>query len=574
MGGVTGAEVYTLLGEHAGVESIGIRADLAPLGGLAVGGAAAALGGLRGLPGDAAPGGRRVAPASRGRSSSPGAGTLAGLVPVGAWTLLLATLGLAASALAPAAVLACWSERATARGTAEAPGPGCWCSCSWPSRGVAEPGEPRGGVGERRPGGARRGRRAGPPPGRLVPAVARDVLRAEPAASRPRRALGRRCRRGRGRAEDASGRASGSPRGCVRAERRQEWIVTTMASDRIVIRGAREHNLKNVDLEIPRDRLVVITGLSGSGKSTLAFDTIYAEGQRRYVESLSAYARQFLEQMEKPDVDSIEGLSPAISIEQKTTSKNPRSTVGTVTEIYDYLRVLYARDRHAALPAVRPGHRRPDRPADGRPRADPAGRHPGGRARPRRAGPQGRVPEAPLRPAPAGLRARPGERDRAGPRRGDRARQEQEAHDRGGRRPPGHPRYGRGAPRRLPRDGPPARGGRGRRRGARTAARPGCSRSASPASAAGSRFPRSRRGCSPSTIRTARAPRAGASGPGSSSIPISSCRTRGSRWPRGRSRPGPGGSRSTSGRPWPCSRGSAASAWRLPGRSSRRRRAS
>jgi len=116
-----------------------------------------------------------------------------------------------------------------------------------------------------------------------------------------------------------------------------------MANDRIVVRGAREHNLKNIDLEIPRDQLVVITGLSGSGKSSLAFDTIYAEGQRRYVESLSAYARQFLEQMEKPEVDSIEGLSPAISIEQKTTSKNPRSTVGTVTEIYDYLRVLFAR---------------------------------------------------------------------------------------------------------------------------------------------------------------------------------------------------------------------------------------
>jgi excinuclease ABC subunit A len=116
-----------------------------------------------------------------------------------------------------------------------------------------------------------------------------------------------------------------------------------MASDRIIVRGAREHNLKNIDLEIPRDQLVVITGLSGSGKSSLAFDTIYAEGQRRYVESLSAYARQFLEQMEKPEVDSIEGLSPAISIEQKTTSKNPRSTVGTVTEIYDYLRVLFAR---------------------------------------------------------------------------------------------------------------------------------------------------------------------------------------------------------------------------------------
>src|ERR1700684_2173262 len=113
-------------------------------------------------------------------------------------------------------------------------------------------------------------------------------------------------------------------------------------ADRIVIKGAREHNLKNIDLEIPRDRLVVVTGLSGSGKSSLAFDTIYAEGQRRYVESLSAYARQFLEQMEKPDVDLIDGLSPAISIEQKTTASNPRSTVGTVTEIYDYLRLLFA----------------------------------------------------------------------------------------------------------------------------------------------------------------------------------------------------------------------------------------
>src|ERR1700692_3896318 len=111
----------------------------------------------------------------------------------------------------------------------------------------------------------------------------------------------------------------------------------------IKIRGAREHNLKNIDLTIPRDKLVVFTGLSGSGKSSLAFDTIYAEGQRRYVESLSAYARQFLEMMQKPDVDQIDGLSPAISIEQKTTSKNPRSTVGTVTEIYDYMRLLWAR---------------------------------------------------------------------------------------------------------------------------------------------------------------------------------------------------------------------------------------
>ena len=111
----------------------------------------------------------------------------------------------------------------------------------------------------------------------------------------------------------------------------------------ISIRGAREHNLKNIDLDLPRDRLVVLTGLSGSGKSSLAFDTIYAEGQRRYVESLSAYARQFLEMMQKPDVDQIDGLSPAISIEQKTTSRNPRSTVGTVTEIYDYMRLLFAR---------------------------------------------------------------------------------------------------------------------------------------------------------------------------------------------------------------------------------------
>ncbi|GAC41364.1 excinuclease [Paenibacillus popilliae ATCC 14706] len=119
--------------------------------------------------------------------------------------------------------------------------------------------------------------------------------------------------------------------------------VNTLASEHIVIKGARAHNLKNIDVTIPRDKFVVLTGLSGSGKSSLAFDTIYAEGQRRYVESLSAYARQFLGQMEKPDVDSIDGLSPAISIDQKTTSRNPRSTVGTVTEIYDYVRLLYAR---------------------------------------------------------------------------------------------------------------------------------------------------------------------------------------------------------------------------------------
>ncbi|MBQ6974876.1 MAG: excinuclease ABC subunit UvrA, partial [Oscillospiraceae bacterium] len=114
-------------------------------------------------------------------------------------------------------------------------------------------------------------------------------------------------------------------------------------ANEILIKGARENNLKNVDVAIPRDKMVVLTGLSGSGKSSLAFDTIYAEGQRRYVESLSSYARMFLGQMDKPDVDYIEGLSPAISIDQKTTSKNPRSTVGTVTEIYDYMRLLWAR---------------------------------------------------------------------------------------------------------------------------------------------------------------------------------------------------------------------------------------
>ena len=121
-------------------------------------------------------------------------------------------------------------------------------------------------------------------------------------------------------------------------------------ADRLVVRGAREHNLRDVSLDLPRDRLIVFTGLSGSGKSSLAFDTIYAEGQRRYVESLSAYARQFLGQMDKPDVDFIEGLSPAISIDQKSASRNPRSTVGTITEVYDYLRLLYARIGHPHCP--------------------------------------------------------------------------------------------------------------------------------------------------------------------------------------------------------------------------------
>ena len=122
-----------------------------------------------------------------------------------------------------------------------------------------------------------------------------------------------------------------------------KFLVRALQHQTISVRGARTHNLKNIDLDIPRNQLVVITGLSGSGKSSLAFDTLYAEGQRRYVESLSTYARQFLQLMDKPDVDVIEGLSPAISIEQKATSHNPRSTVGTVTEIHDYLRLLFAR---------------------------------------------------------------------------------------------------------------------------------------------------------------------------------------------------------------------------------------
>ena len=143
----------------------------------------------------------------------------------------------------------------------------------------------------------------------------------------------------------------------------------------IRIRGARTHNLKNIDLDLPRDRLIVFTGLSGSGKSSLAFDTIYAEGQRRYVESLSTYARQFLSMMEKPDVDTIEGLSPAISIEQKSTSHNPRSTVGTVTEVYDYLRLLYARAGTPRCPDHQHRSRRADREPDGRCGARAARRH-------------------------------------------------------------------------------------------------------------------------------------------------------------------------------------------------------
>jgi excinuclease ABC subunit A len=157
----------------------------------------------------------------------------------------------------------------------------------------------------------------------------------------------------------------------------------------IKIRGARTHNLKNINLDLPRNRLTVITGLSGSGKSSLAFDTLYAEGQRRYVESLSAYARQFLQLMEKPDVDLIEGLSPAISIEQKATSHNPRSTVGTVTEIHDYLRLLFARAGTPHCPGPRPAAGSDERVADGRSGAGAARGHQADGACPGGGQPQG-----------------------------------------------------------------------------------------------------------------------------------------------------------------------------------------
>ncbi len=208
-----------------------------------------------------------------------------------------------------------------------------------------------------------------------------------------------------------------------------------MGQEELVVHGAREHNLKDVTVRLPRNKLICITGLSGSGKSSLAFDTIYAEGQRRYVESLSAYARQFLQMMEKPDVDSIDGLSPAISIDQKTTSRNPRSTVGTVTEIYDYLRLLYARVG------------RPHCPVCGRPIAgqsldaivDQVLRLRGGdevhRQRARRPRPQGRVQGRARGAARRRVHTREGRRGAAAARGGDRPRQEVQARDRGDRRP-------------------------------------------------------------------------------------------------------------------------------------------
>ena len=238
----------------------------------------------------------------------------------------------------------------------------------------------------------------------------------------------------------------------------------------ISVRGAREHNLKGVDVDLPRDRLIVFTGLSGSGKSSLAFDTIYAEGQRRYVESLSTYARQFLELMQKPDVESIDGLSPAISIEQKTTSRNPRSTVGTVTEIHDYLRLLFARIGVPYSPATGPPDREPDREPDGRPHPGDAGGHAALPARAGDPGPQGRVQERARRAAQAGLHQGQDRRRDSRHGRGAGPRQEAQARHRGGGGPRGRLALARHPPRRQPGDRPRAhrraggRGGRGERR--------------------------------------------------------------------------------------------------------------
>ena len=239
----------------------------------------------------------------------------------------------------------------------------------------------------------------------------------------------------------------------------------------ISVRGAREHNLRNVDIDLPRDRLVVITGLSGSGKSSLAFDTIYAEGQRRYVESLSSYARQFLGQMDKPDVDFIEGLSPAISIDQKSAGRNPRSTVGTITEIYDYLRLLYARIGIPHCPTCGRAHHAPDAATDRRPRARASRGHPLPGTRTRRARSQGRVRRVARRTRAARLHPRPHRRRdhrTRRPRRGS-PRPVREPHHRGRGRPPGAPAGHRTAADRLAGDRPAVgrRRGRGRDRRAR-----------------------------------------------------------------------------------------------------------
>ena len=233
-------------------------------------------------------------------------------------------------------------------------------------------------------------------------------------------------------------------------------------SKSIRIQGAKVHNLKNLSVEIPRDQLVVFTGLSGSGKSSLAFDTIYAEGQRRYVESLSAYARQFLGQMDKPDVEFIEGLSPAISIDQKTASRNPRSTVGTITEIHDYLRLLFARIGVPYCPNCGKRHHQPDAPADRRPGPRASRRRALPRARDGRRGTKGRVQHAAQRAGGPGLLARARRRRRHGAVRARLAqpRALRAAHDRCRARPTDREVVQPPAPHRVGRVGAEAHQGR------------------------------------------------------------------------------------------------------------------
>ena len=318
----------------------------------------------------------------------------------------------------------------------------------------------------------------------------------------------------------------------------------------IRIRGAREHNLKNIDVDLPRDSLVVMTGLSGSGKSSLAFDTIYAEGQRRYVESLSAYARQFLELMQKPEVESIEGLSPAISIEQKTTSRNPRSTVATVTEIYDYMRLLWARvgvpySPATGLPIVSQTVSQMVDRVMAMPEGDTALSAGADRARA-----QGRVPQGVDRPQKARLSAGQDRRQDGRARRGPAAQQESEARHRGGRRPHRRrrPISATGSPIRSkphstsPTASPSPRTPiRARRRSFRRN---------SPARSRALRSPRSSRGCSRSTIRSAPARPATGSAPSSISIPAWSSTTSAAASPRVRSARGRIPRRNTTRRPW------------------------
>ncbi len=351
-------------------------------------------------------------------------------------------------------------------------------------------------------------------------------------------------------------------------------------ADRIVVRGAREHNLEDVNLEIPRDRLVVFTGLSGSGKSSLAFDTIYAEGQRRYVESLSAYARQFLGQMDKPDVDFIEGLSPAISIDQKSASRNPRSTVGTVTEVYDYLRLLFARIGRPHCPSCgkEVGRQTPQQIVDHV--LELGDDDPTPRPRPRRAGPQGRVPRAARRPRSPGLLARPRRRrrPRAHRPRDARPRPLRAAHDRGRRRPARRARGDPPAPHRVRRDRAATRGrvrgGRGPRRGRHRDLRARCSASSSRARTAGSPSTSRPRATSRSTRPMGRARRAPASARATRSTRSSSCPTRPCRSPTARSHRGPVRARATSAGCSPAPRTSAASRSTRRGASCARRTAS